>query len=165
MTNQAYPSLNDVEPSWADIEVSATVTGGALIEMIDIAAIKWSRSVEVGEKRGASGGRVMSRTRGSVSYEASMTLYRAGLKRLKRGLMENAEERGNQKLISLVGFDIMVQHTPPGTDEIFQTKIKGCRYLGDSEDNGEGSDADQVEVTLSVIEIADIIDGKEVVLI
>jgi hypothetical protein len=141
MTNQAFPSLNDVEPSWADIAVTATVNGGALVDMADISAITWSRSVEVGERRGASGGRVI------------------------KALMALAPQRGNQRRISLVGFDIMVQHTPPGEDEIYQTKIKGCRYLGDSEDNGEGSDADTIEVTLSPIEIVQIIDGEEVALI
>ena len=165
MTNQAYPSLNDIEPSWADIAVTATVNGGALLDMADIAAVAWSRSVEVGERRGASGGRVMARTAGQGSCEASITFYRGGLRRLIKALMAQAPTRGNQRIISAVAFDVMIQHTPLGEDEIYQTKIKGCRYLGDSEDNGEGADADQVEVTLNPIEIANIIDGQEVVLI
>ncbi len=82
MTNQAYPSLNDVEPSWADIACTFTVYGGSLIDMADFAAIKFDSKVEVGEKRGASGGRVMARTTGSVKHTASADLYRGGHRRL-----------------------------------------------------------------------------------
>jgi hypothetical protein len=59
----------------------------------------------------------------------------------------------------------MIQHTPPDELEIYQTKIKGCRYLGESDDMKEGTDADQLEVTLHPMEIVQIIDGEEVVLI
>lgn len=163
--NQLYPTLNDVEPSWADIGVTFTVGGGDLLEMVDIAGIKWSRKVDVGERRGASGGRVMARTTGSGSQEASASLYRSGLRRLIKSLMAKAPTRGNQVAIGLVAFDIMIQHTPPGETEIYVVKIKGCRYLGDADDMKEGTDADKVELTLNPIEIVNIIDGKEVVLL
>jgi hypothetical protein len=163
--NQAYPSLNDIEPSWADIGVTFTVFEGDLIDMADIASIKWSRKVEVGKRKGASGGRKMARTTGEGDQEASLTLYRSGLRKLIRGLMAKAPTRGNQVLISLVAFDIMIQHSPPGETDIYKTKIKGCRYLGDSDDMAEGPDADQVEVTVDCMEIVNIIDGKEVVLL
>ncbi len=165
MTNQAFPSLNDVEPSWADVAITFTVFGGDVIEMADVAGLKWSRKVEVGERRGASGGRVMARTTGQGSQEASATLYRGGLRRLVKSLMAKAPTRGTQVRIGLVAFDILIQHTPYGETEIYQTKIKGCRYLGDADDLKEGNEADKVEVTLNPIEIVNIIDGKEVVLI
>lgn len=165
MVNQAYPSLNDIEPSWADIATTFTISGGDLIEMADIASLKWSRKVEVGERRGTSGGRVMARTTGQGSQEASASLYRSGLRRLIRGLMKQAPSRGNQKLISIVSFDILIHHTPPGETDIYTTKIKGCRFLGDADDMKEGNDADKIEVTLNPIEIANIIDGVEVVLL
>ena len=162
---QAYPTLNDIEPSWADVAFTFTVSGGPLIQMADCAALKWSRKVEVGEKRGTSGGRIMARTVGQGSQEATATLYRGGLRSLLKGLATTAPIRGNQVLISLVSFDIMIQHTPPGATEIFQVKIKGCRYLGDSDDMKEGQDPDKVEITLNPMEIANIINGQEVVLI
>lgn len=169
MTNQAYPTLDDIEPSWADIAVNFAVSGGSLIEMADIAAIKTGSKVEVGERRGASGGRVMARTTGSSSYESSATLYRSGLRKLLRGLVSRAKTlgytRGNQVIISRVSFDIIIQHTPPGETEIYEQHIKGCRYLGKSDDMKEGNDADKIEITLNPIEIADIIDGQEVVLL
>jgi hypothetical protein len=163
--NQAYPSINDIAPSWADVAITFTVGGGDALDMLDIAALKWSRKVEVGEQRGTSGGRVMARTTGQGSQEASATLYRSGLRRLLKSLAAKAPSRGNQKVIGVVSFDILVQHSPPGETEIYTTKIKGCRYLGDSDDMKEGNEADKLEVTLNPIEIVQIIDGVEVVLL
>jgi hypothetical protein len=161
----ALPSINDIAPSWADIAITASITGGQLLTMADIAGIKWSRKVEVGVQRGASGGRIMKRTTGQIDYECSAVIYRSGVRKLKRALVSLAPTRGRQAMISLVAFDIMVQHTPPGETDIYQTKIKGCRFLGDDDDNKEGPDADKVTVTLNTISIVDIIDGNEVVLL
>ena len=167
--NQAYPSLGDVEPSWADIAVTATVGGGALLDMSDLKSIKWGRKVEVGEKRGASGGRVMARTTGQGSQEASAVLYRSGMRKLLKGLITAATAqnltRGNQVIVGLVSFDFDIQHTPPGESEIYHVRIKGCRYLADSDDMKEGTDPDTLEITLNPIEIANVIDGKEIVLL
>ena len=169
MTNQAFPELNNVTPSWADIAVTCTVIGGDLLGMLDIKGIKWSRKVEVGVKRGASGGRVMGRTTGEGSQEASMELYRSGLRALIKSLMKAATTanlvRGNQLIIGGVAFDIMIQYSVPGDSEIYQVKIKGCRYLGDSDDAKEGTDAGTVEVTLNPMEVVQIINGQEVVLV
>jgi hypothetical protein len=165
MPNQAYPSLNDIEPSWADIATTFTVYGGDILDMADIAALKWNDKVDVGERRGASGGRVMARTTGSLTSEASATLYRSGHRRLIKSLMAKAPTRGSQRLISLVGFDILIQHTPPGESEIYQVKLTGCRLLGRSLDMKEGNDADQVEVNLNPLSIVEIINGLEVVLL
>lgn len=165
MTNQAYPSINDIAPSWADIQITFNVTGGDTLELGDIAGIKWSRKVEVGKQKGTSGGRTMARTAGEGDAEASMTLYRSGLIKLDRSLIKLAPSRGNQKVIGVVGFDVLVQHTPLGSTDIYTTKIKGCRYLADSDDMKEGNEADKIEITLNPIEIVRIVDGVEVVLI
>jgi len=163
--NQEFPTVDGISPSWADIQATFTVTGGDLLQMSDIAGIKWSRKVEVGEQRGTSGGRVMARTTGQVSYEASATLYRSGLRKLQKALVKKAPTRGNEAVIGVVAFDLLVQHTPPGETEIYTTKIVGCRYLGDSDDMKEGTESDKVEVTLNPIRIVNILDGKEVSLL
>jgi len=163
--NQEYPSINEIAPSWADIRTSFSVIGGDLLEMIDYAGIKHSGKVEVGEQRGASGGRVMARTTGQASYEASATLYRSGLRKLLKALKKQAPSRGNQKMVAVVGFDILIQHTPPGETEIYEVKLKGCRFLGNADDMKEGNEADKIEVTLNPIEIVQIIDGEEIVLL
>lgn len=165
MAEQEYPTLNGIAPSWADIATSYTIYGGKLVEMRDFSDLSWSDTVEVGEQRGASGGRVMKRTAGAKSSEAACTMYRSGYRQLVKALMEKAPLRGNQRQISLVGFDILIQHTPVGETEIYVTKLKGCRLLGRSYSTSEGSDADKLEVTLNPLEIADIVDGVEVVLL
>ncbi len=161
----SYPLVNDIAPSWADIILKATPDGGPLLEIEDFAAISSGRSVEVGEQRGASGGRVMRRTTGAVSYEASITFYRTGYQKFLRELAKLAQSRGNQKRISLVHFGVQIQHTPLGSEEIFDRRWKGCRVLGDTHDGSEGVEADKIEVPISVIEIVDMIDGEEVVLL
>jgi len=164
--NNDYPVLNGVAPSWADIIIRATPEGAPLLDIKDIAAINTNTAVEVGNQYGASGGRLIRRTTGQVSYEASMTLYRSGYQKFIRGLKVAAETagfvRGNQVLISLVHFGIQVQHTPINDVEIYEYRIKGCRFLGRDLNGAEGTDADQVEVALNPIEIVDMIDGKEV---
>src|SRR5215510_8588520 len=102
------PVIDGVSPSFADIAVRVSPVGGALgsvinalggklLEIGDIAAISTGATVEVGEQR--EGGRVIKRTRGSVSYEASMTLYSSGYLKLIRGLAAVAPTRGTQALI------------------------------------------------------------------
>jgi hypothetical protein len=164
--NNDYPILDGVAPSWADIIVRATPDGAPLLEIKDIAAINTKTGVEVGEQRGASGGRVIRRTTGQLSCEASITLYRSGYQKFIRGLKAAAESaglvRGNQILITLVHFGIQVQHTPINDVEVYEYRIKGCRFLGRDLNGAEGTDADQVEVALNPIEIVDMLDGMEI---
>lgn len=164
--NNEFPVLDGVAPSWADVIVKASPTAsGSLIDVKDIQSINTGTTVEFGEVRGASGGRVRKRTTGSVSQEASWVLYREGYQQLLRALKDLAPKRGNQRAISLVHFNIQVQHTPPGSTEIFEYRIKGCRIAGRNLNGAEGVDADVVEVALNPIEIADMIDGEEVVML
>lgn len=163
--NNAFPLFNGTAVSWADIVVKTLFDGGTILTTEDIAGVKRSRSLEVGEKRGASGGRVMAYTTGAVSQEFTWILYRDGFQRYVRELQSRAPKRGNQYAIARVFFNIEVQHTPIGSNEIFTYRVKGCRHKGDTMDHSEGVDADKVEVPIIVTEIADVIDGKEVVLL
>lgn len=165
--NQDFPTLNGEAQSWANISASLTVQGGTLLETSDFSDITWTRTVEVGEQRGASGGRVMRRTVGQVSYESSITLYASGYERLVAALMESAPSRGNQKLISLVAFDLQIFHTMilDAEEAVREVKIKGCRLLSDSFSGAEGVDADKVEVGISTIEIVKVVNGQEVAMI
>src|SRR5665213_779363 len=162
MTNQAFPSLNGIAASWADVQTTITPDQATALQTIDYSAINWDRAVTVGEQRGASGGRVMARTTGSVAYTADATFYYSGYRALLKSLMQNAPTRGNQKIISGVSFDILIQHSVPGDPEIYTVKLKGCRLLGDAAKLKEGTDADQLDLTLNPIEIVNIINGVEV---
>lgn len=169
MAQDEFPLVQDEEPSWANIAVTIDVLDGETVETADFAGIKWDRGVEVGEKRGASGGRVMARTGGQGSQNASATMYRGGLRRLRRALKNAAKAkgfvRGNQVIIGRVAFDVLIQHSFFGSDDIHETRLRGCRYLGDADDMAEGPDADQVEITLNPIEIITLDEGDEVVLV
>lgn len=158
-----YPILDGIAPSWADIIVKATLFTGPLLRVKDIAAINTASNVEVGEQR--AGGRVMKHTTGALTDEASLTLYRSGYQQFIKKLMLIAPNRKAQKIISLVYFDIQVQHTPPGSTEIFEYHLRGCRVGGRTMNGAEGTDADQVEVPLHIKQIVDIVDGVEVVML
>lgn len=161
--NNEYPVLNGIAPSWADVVVRISPEGGPLIDMKDIKSINTGVTVEVGEKR--AGGRLMKRTTGSESSEASMTLYREGFQTLLRQLKDLAPRRGSQALVSLVHFQIDLQFTPPGSVDVFQTIVQGCRLMGRSLNSAEGTDADVVEVALNPMKVIDVIDGVEVVML
>ena len=161
--NNDFPELDGIAPSWADIIVTASPSGAPLIDMKDIAAINTSGAVEVGMQK--AGGRLMKRTAGDESNEASMTLYRDGYNKLLRGLVDLAPKRGNEYMLRYVHFGVNIQHTPYGSTEIYEIRIKGCCILGWSGAFAEGTDADKIEVTLNPAKISVVIDGKEVVLL
>lgn len=165
--NQDFPTLNGEAQSWSNISATLTPHDGAILEVKDFSDVSWSRTVEVAEQRGASGGRPMRRSVGAVSYEAAMTLYASGYETLVEALMAQAPTRGNEVLISLVAFDLQIFHTPvvDPNEQIREVVLKGCRLLSDSFAGAEGVDADKIECGISVIKIAKIVDGKEVVLI
>jgi hypothetical protein len=164
MASQDYAVLDGISPSWADITVKLSGSGLVLLEQNDIAAISSSRSVEIGEQR-APGGRVMKRTAGAPSCEASWTLYFEGYQRMLETLLAQAPRRGNEAKISLVPFNIEIQWTPFGSSRIFHRRIKGCRVMGDTIAAAEGTDAQQVEVPLNPLVVADVINGVEVVML
>lgn len=167
LANNDYPVLDGVAPSWADIIIKIAAPGAPVLDSKHFKSINTSRTVEVGEQK--AGGRTMKRTTGGSKCEASATLYREGAQILWRTLMIAAEAqglvRGNQVLISLVHFGLQIQHTPINSVEIFTRRLKGCRVLTDALNGAEGNDADTVDIGLNPIEIADVIDGKEVVLL
>lgn len=168
MAQQSYSSLIDTASSWSDIAVAITPSGSAKLDSTDIAAISHSGTIEVGEQRGTSGGRVMATTTGSVSYEGSITFYRSGLRKFIRALLAAAPDyavRGNQIRIGLIRFDVDVMHSPPGVADISHARMKGCRLLGYTDDMAEGNDADQIEIPVKPAENVMIVDDKEVVLL
>lgn len=161
---QDYPLLNGYAPSWADISTTFMVGGGSLLDMIDYAAISWTDTVEEAFQLGA-GGRPMKRTVGQNKAEASVTLYRSGLKKLETALAAVAPQRGNQRRISLVSFKVLIQHIPPGVSDTYQVELRGCRLLERAGSHAEGTDADKIECKLGVMNIVTIENGQEIVLI
>lgn len=169
--NQLFPTVNGISPDWASIRLhigldTSPLSGAAPLLMVDdFAAINTSRAVEIGKKQGASGGRDTGRGTGAVSQECSVTFWREGYDKLLEALVAVAPRRGNQALISLVHFSIIVQHTPPGSTKIFDRRVRGCRIAGDTMNSAVGTDVQQVEVPLNVMQIIDIVNGVEVALL
>jgi hypothetical protein len=158
MANQAAASVNVHECSWADIEITINIPGGASMSLMDLEAWKWARKLDVGESRGTSGGRPMKRTKGSASYEGSATASRGGWMQLIEALEVAAESlnllRADQVIIGGVSFDALIQHTPLGDTRIYVARLTGCRLLGDSSDMKQGNEADMIELTLNPLEVA-----------
>jgi len=158
MSEQEFPTLNDVAPSWADLTVSIPVYGGVAVKTADIVGITWEETVEVGAVRGLSGGRKRKRTRGQYDCSASLTMLRQGYRTLAAALTARAKALGVG--LSLIGFDIVLLHTTPeltGDSEVHEVKIEGCRMTGRSGDMAEGTDADQIETTVDCMRI--LVDG------
>ena len=100
----------------------------------------------------------MKRTRGDASYEASLTASRGGWMIIVDAIAELAKAlgrvRGDRIIIGGIEFDILVQHAPLGDSNIYQAKLTGCSYDGDSSDMKQGNEADMIEITVNPIEIA-----------
>jgi hypothetical protein len=162
MTQQAYPTLNEFEPSWADIRIPIPLYAGPVVTTDDIAAIKWSDKVVVGAVRGTGGGKKRKRTTGQLENDASITFYLSGWKKMKVGLRTVAPQQNGKYQVSLVAFDIPIQFTPPGSTEIFEVNIKGARIIGRTFDAAEGSDAQKIEIPLDIMQVEE--DGDIVLL-
>lgn len=160
MSRFLYPTINGIAPSWADIAIRLSATGGgSVVEMGGIKSIKSSRKREVGKQR--EGGRAIKRTTGSVDYEAELELYLDGYDQLIDALAASAPTSGNQKLLGLSTFLINQQWSVPNDSRIFERRIKGCMILGDSLDASEGTDAQTITLPLDPIEIVDVKNGIE----
>ena len=165
MANQDFPTVDGDECSWADIAINCLVPGSPTFALVGAEAIKWSSKVDVGVTRGTSGGRVMNTTAGQETTDGSVSLTRKYNRILMQNLAVVAKKagyvRGDVIVISGVRFDILIQHTPLGSVDIYTTKMSGCRYLGDGNDLKVGPDADMIEVTLNPTSILRQIDTGE----
>jgi len=164
MPEQALPTYNGIASSWADITCTFSSNGGTVVDMAAFSDISCSDTVTVGEQRNA-GPIITQRSAGEVVQEAKATLYRNGSLQLQAALAAEAPLRGNQRRLSLVHFDVQIQHTPFGSSDIFELRLKGCRILSRSWTFAAGPDPDKVEVDLNPLQIAAFINGEEVVLL
>lgn len=163
MAANATHAVNDFECSWADLGATIDIADGESVEDLDFSAIKFDDSVNVGVRRRR--GKKVKSTVGEEDANGSVTLSLASKTAFFRKLMAVAPVRDGQKKISLVTFSLLVQYTPLGSEEIFTTRLDGCRVIGRTSDNAEGPDPTNVELPLYVGQVVDIIDGEEVSLV
>jgi hypothetical protein len=161
--NQSFALLDDIAPSFADIAMEIKGIGTPVLKTLDFKAINTGCQVDIGKLRGASGGRVRRRTTGQVEYSASITIYRQGWQALLKNLGPIMPTRGSQRIWGLVHCSIVYFWTPPGSVEIFETRIKSARFKGRDLASAESTDPDELEIALDPGEIADVIDGIEYV--
>jgi hypothetical protein len=157
MADQSSASVNVHECSWADIQVTLNVPGGANVPVVDIEGWKWERKNERAISMGTSG-RPKKRTRGAPSYAASATATRGGwmmmIEEIEKAAEALGQVRGDQVIIGGIDFDVLIQHTPLGDSRIYAVKLKGCSLDGDSSDMKQGNEADMIELVLNPLEIA-----------
>ena len=161
MATNEYPVYNGITPSWCDISCVANIDGGVALELPHIQAINTGVEVELGSVE--AGGRVIKRTSGARKDSASMQLTHEDFQEFLRQLAAVAPSRGNQKVLSGVHFKLTIQWSPPGSDEIFEERLKGCRYTGRDLNSAKGTDPNMVDVKLNPLEIVDVVDGVEVI--
>jgi hypothetical protein len=153
-----YPRFDEIAPSWADVEFTASVTGGILLPMDQIAAVNTGVAVEIGEQEN------LKRTTGKIANEASITVYLDGYQALIDALSEIGLARDNQIVIGLVKMQLMFQFSVFGNSKIYETRIKGARLKGRTKNIAEGTEPAKVEIPLSVRQVVDMsTKGKEVV--
>lgn len=160
-----FPVFDGIAPSWADVEITAKAGSGPLLPIKEIKEINTGTAVTFGEQVGASGGRVMKRTTGSQKLTASMTLYRSGYQKFQRALVPFAQRRGRQVLLATAHWNCTYQLTPFNDPEIYETQLTGCKFAGRDINGKEGDEPDTVAVPISVGQIADIVDGLELVML
>lgn len=163
--NEDFPVFDGITPAWADVQITAKPGTGSLIDMKEVKEISTGTAVSFGEQQGTSGGRVMKRTTGTAKNTASITLYRSGFQKLQRALIPFAKKRGNQVLLATAHFNITYQLTPFNDPEIYETRLSGCKFAGRDINGAEGDDPALAVVPLSVSQIADIVDGQELVML
>ena len=166
--NNEFPILDGFAPSWADVTLKIKPDGASVLTARDIKSISRGRSVDVGIQM--AGGRTKRSTVGSSSNEAGFVLYYSGSQAFMRALKDAAIAEGlvrdgNVAQVSLVFFQVDYIFTPPGSSEIIERRLKGCRLLSDTESPAEGTDALTVEYKLFVTESVEVIDGVEVALL
>jgi len=161
MATNDYPVYNGIAPSWCDIQATAQIDGGVALNLPHIQAINTGVEIELGPIE--AGGRVITRTSGARKDSASMQLTHSDYVAFLRQLTALAPTRGTQRVTRTVHFDLQIQWTPPGSDEIFEERVKGCVFTGRDLNSAKSTDATMVDVKLSPIEIVDVVDGVEVI--
>lgn len=165
----SYPTLDGFAQSWADIVVTASPYGGGQINVEDISDISCERTVETGEQR-KTGGDLVATTVGSAKYTAKSTFYASGYEALldelaKQAIAMGRVTAGGEAQVSLVRFDILIQHTVIGTTDIRKKEIMGCRIIKDAFSGSEGNDPDKLEIDLHPMRIVYTVKGKRIVLL
>lgn len=158
-------TLNGTAPSWAEVEITADVSGGGSFPDIDWKSVDVESKVDRGFQRGP-GGQVKQKTTGQPTDSASGSLYRSGLRQLKIALAAAApQDAAGRYQLSKVRFNIIIKHAYEDDAQIYCLKLLGCTLDKNAFKMAEGAEADTVDIDLNPMKVIEIIDGKETVLL
>lgn len=163
----ALATLNERAVSWSDIAFTLDIPGAPQMPVIDIKSLDFEGAVTRGEQRGASGGRVLKKTSGSLKNTCSATFYTSGLDEVIDAFSAIApKDSAGRPQLSKVTFSMVVKHTFEGEDRIRTVKINGCNLDKIAEKHAEGDDAATIDSDLSPLEIVYVNRaGQDVVLL
>lgn len=128
--------INGFIPDWGSIEINLN---GRRYEAREV---NYQVTVERAAVHGA-GGKKLGLTRGTVDYEADVTLYIQEAVEFLRDLGNGFAERA---------FDISVSYTLPG-GQVVTDRLVGCRVKGIENGHSQGNDPLTRKFTLDVMEI------------
>lgn len=163
--NQDFPIYDGVAPSWADVKFNFKGYNTPLLQLKDLASFETTASLEVGDMQGASGGKIIRTTTGASKYEGKMGLYHSGFHDLLDNLGPSMPTRGDLRIYGVVFFDVQLFWTPPGSNEIFEKQVNGCRILGNTLAAAEGVEANKIDIPIKVAEVIYVIRGKKYVIL
>lgn len=128
--------INGFIPDWGSIEINLN---GRRYEAKEV---NYQVTVERAAVHGA-GGKKLGLTRGTVDYEADVTLYIQEAVKFLRDLGNGFAERA---------FDISVSYTLPG-GQVVTDRLVGCRVKGIENGHSQGNEPLTRKFTLDVMEI------------
>lgn len=147
-------TLNGRALSWSDIKITANIVGGPSMPQIDIKSINFEGAISRGFQVGASGGRRLKKTSGSLTNTCDATFYTDGMDEFIDAIAAVAPKNsGGQAQLSKVSFDFVIKHTFEDESQIRTVTIKGCNLDKLAEKHGEGDDAATIDTDLSPMEI------------
>jgi hypothetical protein len=140
--------------SWADFKVKVSGPDIATLELVDLTALSWKRTVERKLVR-AQGGQFRGRTTGQPGFEVSFACLENGSAALKKCLSQVDPDN-----LSLVEFNIAGLWTPPRSRRIRKVEIFDCALSEDGIASAIGPDETIEELKVDCLDILDYPDSK-----
>lgn len=138
-----YPDVNGVRTSYCSIELG--IDG---LKLKGVTSINYREPGEIGKLRGTSP-HPIGRTRGQVTPEGDIEMYRAEWDELLKKLTKN----GTFGYMEL-SWPVTVAYAEEISPETTVTDtLEGVRFLSPEVSNAEGTDAVKVKVTLDIMGI------------
>jgi hypothetical protein len=136
----SFPQVNGYKHSWAGIRIKKGPE-----DVFGFRKISYKQSRERSKVYG-HGVQALGRTRGRHDCEGSMSLLMEQWQDFKAGLGDGYMDKS---------FDLVVQREEIGNERIFSDELISCMIDEVSYDDSEGTDATEVELTLSILRIVE----------